>query len=63
MYLISIFGCLFNIFFLVLFGRLLPKNILFRFVLLSLFVSLSSSFLIFYEVIILKTVCIVPLGT
>nr|YP_009163130.1 NADH dehydrogenase subunit 5 [Balamuthia mandrillaris]AKT94905.1 NADH dehydrogenase subunit 5 [Balamuthia mandrillaris] len=63
MYLISIFGCLFNIFFLVLFGRLLPKNILFRFVLLSLFLSLSSSFLIFYEVIILKTVCIVPLGT
>lgn len=63
MYLISIFGCLFNIFFLVLFGRLLPKNILFRFVLLSLFLSLSSSVLIFYEVIILKTVCIVPLGT
>ena len=61
MYLLSIFGCFFNLIFILLFNRFLDKRTVFFFVILSLFISFSCALVMFYEVVMLRSVCFVPL--
>lgn len=62
MYLLSIFGCLFNVFFIPLFARIITRRLLFLIVMFSLGMSFCASVVVFYEVIMLKTICLVPLA-
>jgi NADH:ubiquinone oxidoreductase subunit 5 (subunit L)/multisubunit Na+/H+ antiporter MnhA subunit len=61
MYLLILFGSLFNLVFLGLFGRLLSTRLLFSVVIGSLFISFVACQLMFYEIIILRSPCEIPL--